>query len=173
MVRPPLPVHPDPMMDFYKDVCSGDIGLEHSCYGRDVDPMFEEAWAACVAAMLKPLSFSPAGSPGVATTSPVYVPGGMDWGKLVALNDEAAALGCSSVIHFRPGVQQEIDGHITMTGITEQVTDMLLEERKNSIVDNLFVPCEQPILQTPTAQNKSSKNTGRAKARKSAIGELR
>lgn len=77
-VPPPPPVHPDPMMDFYKDVCFGNICLNRNCPSRDVDPMIEEAWAACVAATLRPLSFSPSGSPVDAPTSPVYIPGAMN-----------------------------------------------------------------------------------------------
>ena len=66
--------------------------------------------------------------------------------KLAALNEEAAALGYGNVIHFGPGVQQEIEGQVITTGITEQVAELILEERRNAIVESIFVPCEQLVL---------------------------
>lgn len=67
------------------------------------------------------------------------------------LNEEAAALGYGNVIHFGPGVQlsQEIGGQLRATAISEQVADIALEERRSAIVDNIFVPCEQPLLEAP------------------------
>lgn len=35
------------------------------------------------------------------------------------------------------------------TAITEQVADLILEERRSTIVDSIFVPCEQPLLEVP------------------------
>ena len=102
----------------------------------------------------------------------MYTLNATNWGKLAELNEEAAALGYSNVIHFGPGVQQEVDGQVITTGITEQVADMILEERRNTIVDSLFVSCEQPILETPAVQKQQGKAIGRAKARKSAVGGL-
>lgn len=37
------------------------------------------------------------------------------------------------------------------TAITEQVAGMILEERRSNIVDSMFVPCEQPLLDDPPA----------------------
>jgi hypothetical protein len=74
---------------------------------------------------------------------------------------------------YTPGVQQEVDGHVITTGITEQVAEMILDERRNSIVDSIFVPCEQPILETPAVQKQQGKASGRAKAVKTTVGGLR
>jgi hypothetical protein len=71
--------------------------------------------------------------------------------------------GYGNVIHFGPGVQQEIDGQVVTTGITEQVAEMILEERRNNIVDSLFMPCEQPVLETPAPQKQQRKGTKTAK----------
>ena len=58
-------------------------------------------------------------------------------------------------------------------GITEQVAELILEERRSSIVDSMFVPCEQPILEMPAPQQPKSKATGRAKKGQTATGGLR
>jgi hypothetical protein len=70
------------------------------------------------------------------------------WDKIADLNAEASALGYSNVSHFGPGAQltKEVGGQLVEAGITEQVADMILEERRSSIVDSMFVPCEKPIL---------------------------
>ena len=158
------------MMDLYKDLYTGDIWTGLSASAGGYDPMVEEAWTACAAAVTRPLSFSPAGSPReTIRQSPVYTP---NWDKLAELNEEAAALGCSGVIHFGPGVQQGLGAQAAATAITEQVAEMILEERRNSVVDSLFVPCEQPILGTPV-QEQQTKCTGRSKPAKGATVSLR
>jgi hypothetical protein len=112
--------------------------------------MVEEALHACAEAVSRPLSFSPEGvSLEEAVHSPVYTPSAANWNKLAELNEEATALGLGNIIHFGPGVQQELDDQMITCGITEQVADMMLVERRNKIVDSLFVSCEQPILETP------------------------
>lgn len=58
-------------------------------------------------------------------------------------------------------------------GITEQVADLILEERRNAIVESIFVPCEKPILETPTVHEHQSKAARRKKAGKTAVGGLR
>lgn len=108
--------------------------------------MIGEALAACAEAVNRPLSFSP---PGIPLEEELYSP------------------------VYTPGVQQEVDGHVITTGITEQVAEMILDERRNSIVDSIFVPCEQPILETPAVQKQQGKASGRAKAVKTAVGGLR
>jgi hypothetical protein len=45
-----------------------------------------------------------------------------------------------------------VDRHLVTTNITEQVADLILEERQNRIVESFFVPCEQPVLETPVMQ---------------------
>jgi hypothetical protein len=158
------------MMDLYKGLYTGDIWTGLSASAGGYDPMVEEAWTACAAAVTRPLSFSPAGSPReTIMQSPVYTP---NWDKLAELNEEVAALGCSGVIHFGPGVQQGLGAQATATAITEQVAEMILEERRNSVVDSLFVPCEQPILGTPV-QEQQTKCTGRPKPAKGATVSLR
>lgn len=37
------------------------------------------------------------------------------------------------------------------TAISEQVAEMMLDERRNNIVESIFVPCEQPVLAAPEA----------------------
>ena len=56
------------------------------------------------------------------------------------LNEVAAALGYGNVIHFGPRVQQEIEGLVITTGITEQVAELILEDRRNTIVESMFIP---------------------------------
>jgi hypothetical protein len=46
---------------------------------------------------------------------------------------------------------------VITTGITEQVAELMLEERRNNIVKSIFVPCEQPLLETSVAQSKEGK----------------
>jgi hypothetical protein len=111
----------------------------------------------------RPLSFSP--SPArddEIIASPVYMPQPALWDKVAALNEEAAALGYGNVIHFGPGVQltKETGGKIVIAGITEQAAEMILEERRNCIVDSAFVPCEQPILPDPTHAPTAKEKTG-------------
>lgn len=60
-----------------------------------------------------------------------------------------------------------------MTGITEQVAEMILEDRRDAIVDSIFVPCEQPILETPVAPKQQGKRKGRSKAVKTTVGAPR
>jgi hypothetical protein len=128
--------------------------------------MLGEAAAMCSRMMERPLSFSP--PPHLseeAMASPVYTPVSQLWNKLAALNEEATALGHNNVIHFGPGAQltQEIDGQQREVVITEQVAEMILEERRNKIVDSILVPCEQPLLEDPVptratgAEGKTSK----------------
>ena len=62
-----------------------------------------------------------------------------------------ATLKYGKVIHFGPRVQQEIEGEVITTGITEQVVELILEDHRNAIVESMFVPYEQPILETPAA----------------------
>ena len=139
------------MLDFYKEMCTGDIWSALTRPLGDYDLMIEEALAACEAAMTRSLSFSLPRSPSMEEQrSPVYVANcRANWDKLVELNKEAATLGYGNVIHFGPGVQQEIEGHVITTGITEQVAELILEERRNAIVKSIFVPCEQLVLETP------------------------
>jgi hypothetical protein len=136
--------------------------------------MIGEAMAACAEAMQKPLSFSPPGIPSVEeVTSPVYMPNPTNWDRLAELNEEAHALANDNVIHFGPRVQQEIDGQVVTTGITEQVAELILDERRNAIVESLFVPCAQPVLETPAPQRQQKKTIGRAKIVKIAPEGLR
>ena len=118
----------------------------------------------CHKMVCRPLSFSlppfpPEETPG-SPDNPDYTPVSTLWGKVADLffgikvadlNEEATVLGYNKVVHFGPGVQlsQEIGGQLRETAITEQVADMMLEERRNSIVESIFVPCEQPLLQVP------------------------
>jgi hypothetical protein len=92
-------------MEFFKEACMGDIwsALPQPCGG--CDPMVEEALAAYMEAINKPLSFSPPRSPLAAELrSPTYTPNATNWDKLAELNEEARALGYQNVIHFGPGV---------------------------------------------------------------------
>jgi hypothetical protein len=68
----------------------------------------------------------------------------------------------TAAIHFGPGVQltKETGGKTVIAGITEQVAEMILEERRNCIVDSAFVPCEQPILPDPTHAPTAKEKTG-------------
>lgn len=38
---------------------------------------------------------------------------------------------------------------MVQTAITEQVADLMLQERRDTIVESIFVPCEQPVLEEP------------------------
>lgn len=173
MVPPPPPIHPDPLMEFFKEACVGDIWsvIPQPCAGYD--PMVEEAMATYAKATSRPLSFSPLGSLLAAELhSPTYIPNTTNWNKLAELNEEARALGYQNVIHFGPGVQQQVDSQVIMTGITEQVAELMLEEHRNSIVKSIFVPCEQPLLETPVAPKQQSR-TGKTKITKTAAVGLR
>lgn len=66
-----------------------------------------------------------------------------------------------------------MDGQVATAGITEQVADLILEERRNAIVESIFVPCEKPILETPTVHEHQSKTARRKKAGKTAVEGLR
>ena len=71
---PPPPRHLYPMLDFYKETCTGDLWSAPTSPLGDYDPMIGEALATCEAAMTKPMSFSPPGSPSLEEQrSPVYV----------------------------------------------------------------------------------------------------
>ena len=62
------------MLDFYKETCTGDLWSTPTRPIGDYDPMIGEALATCEAAMTKPMSFSPPGSPSLEEQrSPVYV----------------------------------------------------------------------------------------------------
>lgn len=172
---PPPPLrHPDPMLDFFKETCTGEIGSSFNRQFEDYDPMIAEVLAACAEAVNKPLSFSPARSPMADEPhSPVYIPNAANWSKIAEFNEEAASLGYNNMIHFGPGVQQEIDGQVTTTGITEQVAELILKERRSAIVDSILVPCEQPILETPAVPKQQSKVSRRAKNIKTSAAALR
>ncbi|XP_066359681.1 uncharacterized protein [Miscanthus floridulus] len=158
------------MLDFYKDTCTGDIWSDSFRAYGDYDPMIAEAWTACAKATTRALTFPPPACPIVPELhDPVYA----DWDRTVELNDEASALGLGNVIHFGPGVQQMVDGEVVTTGITEQVTGMILEERRDTIVESMFMPCEQPVLDTPKMKKMSSKRQAKAGATKSIVGGLR
>lgn len=106
----------------------------------------------CDSVMGRPISFSP--SPpreDELTASPTYVPQYALWDKIADLNAEGSALGYSNVIHFGPKAQltKEVGGQLVEAGIIEQVADMILEERRSTIVASMLVPCEQPILPDP------------------------
>lgn len=141
------------MLEFYKGLCNDDIGC---VAGRGAavawDPMPGEAADMCQRMVSRPLSFSPPPSPGEETPrSPEYTPVSALFRKVADLNEEATALGYNHVVHFGPAVQltQEVGGQLRETAITEQVAELLLEERRNTIVDSMFVPCEQPLLEAP------------------------
>jgi len=74
------------------------------------------------------------------------------------------------VVHFGPGVQltQVIGGQQRETAITEQVASMILEERRNAIVDSIFVPCAQPLLEAPVPNKVKGKEVTSKTARKEA-----
>lgn len=104
---PPV-LHPDPMMEFYKDLCKDGIDGA-AAFGASLgwDPMLGEASAMCRNMVDRPLSFSPPPFPlEEAQGSPVYTPVSTLWGKVAELNEEATALGYNNVVHFGPGVQQ-------------------------------------------------------------------
>lgn len=105
--------------------------------------------------------------------SSVYVPNNTNWDKIAELNVEATALGYNHVIHFGPGVRQEVEGQLISTGITEQVADLILEERRNKIVESIFMPCEQPILETLVAQKQQARTSTKMKTGTAAMGGLR
>jgi hypothetical protein len=158
------------MMDFYKDNCTGDICAASAFSLSDHDPMVEEALVACAESVNRLLSFSPPDILVEEIHSPIYTPSAANGGKIAALNEEAAALGYNNVIHFRPPAQCEVDGQLITAGITEQEADMILEERRNNVVESIFVPCEQPILDTPADQKQQAKVLGRVKTVKTARG---
>lgn len=106
----------------------------------------------CNTLMGRPLSFSPPPFPPEEVHgSPEYAPVSALWTKVADLNEEAAALGFNNVIHFGPANQltQEVGGRTMTAAVTEQVAGMILDERRSNIVDSIFVPCQQPILQEP------------------------
>ena len=74
------------------------------------------------------------------------------------------------MIHFGPRVQQKIEGQVITTSITEQVVELILEERRNTIIKSIFVPYEQPVLETPAAPEQNSKAAIRTKVLKTAVG---
>lgn len=151
-------------MEFYKETCTGDICPSFDRPFGDYDPMIGEVLAACVQAISRPLSFSPPGSPSaMEMQSPIYTPNDTNWSKIAELNEEAAAMGYNHVIHFGPGAQHEAAGQVITTGITEQVAEMMLDERRNKIAESIFVPCELPILETPAVQRQQGKAMGKAK----------
>ena len=170
---PPPPRHPDPMMDWFKETCTGNIWTDISCSFGNYDPMLAEAMAACSMATSRPLSFYPDGSPREELHSPVYTPNSTNWDKIAELTEEAQALGLGNVIHFGPGVQREENGRLITTGITEQAAEELLNARRDTIVSSMFVPCEQPVLATPSAHMQQGKTSGKTKATKTAVGTLR
>ncbi|KAG0533265.1 hypothetical protein BDA96_04G178100 [Sorghum bicolor] len=90
---PPPPRHPDPMMDWFKETCTGNIWTDISCSFGNYDPMLAEAMAACSMATSRPLSFYPDGSPREELHSPVYTPNSTNWDKIAELTEEAQALG--------------------------------------------------------------------------------
>jgi hypothetical protein len=49
---------------------------------------------------------------------------------------------------------------------------MILVDWRNAIVESMFVPCEQPILETPAPQKQQGKATARTKAGKT-MGAVR
>lgn len=161
---PPV-LHPDPMLDFYKTFCHDDISGAPADSRTAWDPMLGEATATCATMVGRPLSFSPPSFPlEEVPVSPDYTPVSALWTKIADLNEEATALGYNNVIHFGPGVQlaQEVGGRTMATAITEQVADMVLDERRKSIMDSIFVPCEQPLLEVPVP----NKGKGKAAASK-------
>ena len=117
------------------------------------------------APVLLPATIPTRGDPRLTDYTPVFAL----WSKVVDLNEEASALGYNNVVHFGPGVQlsQEIGGQLRETAITEQVADMMLEERRNSIVESIFVPCKQPLLEEP----ETSEDKGKAGPSKTARKE--
>ena len=170
---PPPPRHPDPMMDWFKETCTGNMWTDISCSFGNYDPMLAEAMAACSMATSRPLSFYPDGSPREELHSPVYTPNSTNWDKIAELTEEAQALGLGNVIHFGPGVQREDNGRLITTGITEQAAEELLNARRDTIVSSMSVPCEQPVLATPSAHMQQGKTSGKTKATKTAVGTLR
>jgi hypothetical protein len=159
------------MMDFYKALCADDIGCVD---GRGAavawDPMLGEAADMCQRMVSRPLSFSlsPPFPPEI-QGSPDYTPVSALWSKVANLNEEATAMGYNHVVQFGPGVQltQEVNGQLRETTVTEQVAEMMLEERRNSIVESMFVPCEQPRLEAP----QMSKAKGKTRPAKAATKE--
>ena len=100
------------------------------------------------APVLLPAAIPTRGDPRLTDYTPVFAL----WSKVVDLNEEASALGYNNVVHFGPGLECSYlrsGGQLRETAITKQVADMMLEERRNSIVESIFVPCEQPLLQVP------------------------
>ena len=133
--------------------------------------MLGEASAMCRMMVCRPLCFSPPPFPPEETPgSPDYTPVSALWSKVADLNEEATTLGYNNVVHFGRGVQlsQEVGGQLRETAITEQVADMILEERRNNIIESIFVLCEQPLLEAP----ETSKAKGKAGPSKTARKEL-
>jgi hypothetical protein len=159
-------LHPDPMMDFYKGLCEDDITMANCGSYMGWDPMLGEASGMCREVAARPLSFSPPPYPSSEIlTSPVYTP----------VSEEAMALGLGNVVHFGPGHQltQEVGGQVVETAITEQVAELILEERRDSIVQSMFVPCDQPLLEAPipakvSKRAEASKTAKKVGTRKSA-----
>lgn len=88
----------------------------------------------------------------------VYNPVSALWNKVADLNEEVAALGYNNMVHFSPGVlTHEVGGEISETAITEQGAETILEDRRNKIVDSIFVPCEQPLLEAPQVSKAKGK----------------
>jgi hypothetical protein len=167
---PPPAMHPDPMMDFYGSLCADFIPEMAVGSTNHWDPMLEEmeTWCDREIAVTRPLSFSPLPPRSdEMVRSPEYTPQSALWDRVADLNTEAAALGINNVVHFGPGVQltKEVGGKIVTAGITEQVAQMMLDERRNTIVDSMFVPCEQPVLPDPAHP------AARGRARERAAGK--
>jgi hypothetical protein len=87
------------------------------------------------------------------------------WDKVAKLNVEAAALGYNNDIQFGPGVQltKDVGGQTVTAGITAQVADLILEERRSKIIDSVFMPCKQPILPDPVQPTPRGKTGPRSK----------
>jgi hypothetical protein len=159
----PLVLHPDPMMEFYKSLGGDGLPDQHVHRDSSWDPMVEEIETVYVQAIERLISFSPSlPRPDEITASSEYTPQSVLWDKVVELNTEATTLGFNNVINFGPGIQltKEVGGQTIAAGITAQVADMILEERKNNIVDNIFMPCEQPILPDPVPPTATKGKTG-------------
>jgi hypothetical protein len=159
----PLVLHPDPMMEFYKSLGGDGLPDQHVHRDSSWDPMVEEIETVYVQAIERPISFSPSlPRPDEITASSEYTPQSALWDKVAELNTEATTLGFNNVINFGPGIQltKEVGGQTIAIGITAQVADMILEERKNNIVDSIFVPCEQPILPDPVPPTATKGKTG-------------
>lgn len=80
-------------------------------------------------------------------------------------------MGLGGVIHFEPGVQltQEVGGRIVETAITDQVAEMMLEEHRDDIVQSIFIPCEQPILEEPAAPTEKVRGAGKVTGQQTTL----